>query len=69
MCYYNSVNGGKGMKEKKYLIEIIQPLDMGDLTWYTIGTHLSTSSKKAVEEIIKLNPSLDFFDIRATKIK
>ena len=57
------------MKEKKYLIEIIQPLDMGDLTWYAICTHLSTSSKKAVEEIIKLNPNLNFFDIRATKIK
>ena len=28
MWYYNGVNGGKGMKEKKYLIEIIQPLDM-----------------------------------------
>ena len=57
------------MKEKKYLIEIIQPLDMGDMTWYSIGTHLSTSPKKAVEEIIKLNPNLNYFDIRATKIK
>ena len=59
------------MKEKKYLIEIIQPLDMGalDLTWYAIGTHLSTGPKKAIEEIIKLNPNLNFFDIRATKIK
>ena len=57
------------MKEKKYLIEIIQPLDGGDMTWYSIGTHLSTSPKKAVEEIIKLNSNLNYFVIRATKIK
>lgn len=56
------------MKEKEYLIEIIQPLEYNDLTWYAVGKHLSTTPKKAIEEIIKLNPNLKFFDIKATKI-
>lgn len=57
------------MKEREYKIEIIQPLEYKDLTWYAIGTHLSTSPKKAIQEIIKLNPTLEYSDIRAIRIK
>lgn len=53
--------------EKKYKIEIIQPVEFGDMTWYQICTHISTSPKKAIEEIKKLNPDLKYFDIRAIR--
>ena len=53
--------------ERKYKIEIIQPVEFGDMTWYQICTHISTSPKKAIEEIKKLNPDLKYFDIRATR--
>ena len=56
------------MKEREYSIEIIQPLKYNDLTWYKICTHISTSPKKAVQEILKLNPDLEYSDIRAIRI-